>query len=242
MMRLLVVAFVVAAVIGAACLLSDPFRTKVRSVSRELTEWTPKNIADDPEGFLAFCEDETLNATGRIKAAKIAHHQGRGKAEATRQKALRHLAVGKPLLAEAKTLFRKASAEAAWPVHWCGELRNESWMKAQIIRLQRDLDAQERIRQISLRTVTKYSGRIRQAEDELAKAHTLLTRVRQHRDEFALHEASESVDEIMVSMNASVEALFESADKLNGSIPLEQLVQEASTSSSEEDFEAVMNR
>jgi len=242
MMRLLVLAFVVAAVIGAACLVSAPFRTRVRIVSRELTEWTPKNIADDPEGFLAFCQDETRSAIQRIMEAKVALHQGRGRVQAQCDRARKHLTIGRPLLADAKALFRKARSEGDWPVRWRGKLRNESWLKEQIVRLQRDVDGQERKHHNSRRAVAKYSGRIRQAEDELARAHALLTRVRQRRDALALHETSESIDEILVSMNASVEALDESADELNGFAPLEQLVQEANTSVSEEDFEAILNR
>ena len=52
---------------GVLYFFSDTFRTRANETYRQLSEWTPENIAEDPINYLNFAEEQTARSLVALK-------------------------------------------------------------------------------------------------------------------------------------------------------------------------------
>ena len=109
-------ALLVAALLAGAYFFSDVFSSKVDLAVKQFAEWTPENIAKDPEAYLEFCEQKTEAALEKLNAHDIAIQQSQGRIEKSRQEAQQKIDVGSTALKELKGLYLEAEDSGEWPV------------------------------------------------------------------------------------------------------------------------------
>ena len=122
---------------------SDVFRTKADAALRQMSEWTPENIAKDPVNYLNFCEEQTKDALDKLKAAEISVAQRRGKLAAMKEESNKKIGVGDKALTALKTLYRTADPAGAFPVTWNGKSYDKESCQKQILSLHGQVNSQK---------------------------------------------------------------------------------------------------
>ena len=161
---------------------SDVFRTKTDEQIRQLSEWTPENIARDPVNYLNFCETEAEKALEKLKASEIAVAQKKAKLEGMRDDATKEISAGEMALDELKTAFRDASDHDSWPITFLGQDRTEDWTKRQILRFHREVKSQTELRSKVERGIERLNAQSIKIQDQRDRCQEQLATIATNRE------------------------------------------------------------
>jgi hypothetical protein len=240
-----VVAIIVLVLVAGAAwyFTSDVFRTRVDAAARELTYWTPDNIAKDPVNYLNFVEAETKKALQDLKANKIAIAQNRAKLEAMRDEASSKIANGEKAFEELKKLYREATASEAakaFPVEWRGKSLDDSAMKRQIVSFNKQIEQQKTLRQKVEQGLRQLDAQESKIQDAEAQAQQQLAEVTANRELLKVQSLTDDLQERLVSMRGALQATVSTASESSSVVTLEQLEAESAMTVSDEQFEQIM--
>ena len=224
------VTFVVGAgvlvVIGVVVLYmaSDVFKTKADSAYRQFSEWTPENIAEDPLGYLDFCEAEAKRAVRKLKATRIEIAANRVSLKDSASEAAKLVRVGEKNIRELLVKHDIAEEGGGWPIEWQGAERDRKYVEAQLAALDRQIRGQEEIVKAAgngLRSLDEQSTRV----DELnAMAREQLSTIQVKRQMLKVQQISDTLREQLVRIGTVVRTTVAAADEsASEPISLEEL-------------------
>ena len=131
MLRTATILVIIAVVFtGFALLFSDVFQSKAKDTWSQFSTWTNERIAADPDGYLTYCEQETLAALQGLKGSEIEITQSKYEIQMLGEAAKDNVDTGTKALENARTVYSQAGQ---WPVVWLSQPRSEEFMKQQII-------------------------------------------------------------------------------------------------------------
>ncbi len=220
---------------------SDVFSTKIDQAVEQVARWTPENIANDPKGYLTFCQKQTTQIIKDLKASELATSQNRGKNLSMKEEATRKIEVGKKALADLKVAYRAANENGEWPISWKGQPRDEDWTKRQIVGLHTQVKQQESLVAKCDEGVRRCDAELAKIKDLTAKAHAQLREIEVATQRVKVEELSTDLKDRLVSMRSVLTTLVDSAENVGGDISLEGLADEAETTVDEQEFQAIMS-
>lgn len=159
---------VILALIGAVMYyFSEPFKTKVDEGVKQATMFTPENIQKDPVNYLNWSTEEIQKSMDKLGAARISMLTKKGSVVRQLQDDQSELAGHRSFLSEAKTAYKKASADSGWPVTMRGFKLTEPQTKDRLI------EASDRIVDLENRIVTQ-SNMVSTLEGQISRIDTSL--------------------------------------------------------------------
>jgi|GEM_PF-1091218 len=220
---------------------SDPARTKMNTAFREMSEWTPENIAKDPINYLNFCEEETNKALDKLKASEISIAQRRGKLAGMKDDAAKKITVGKKALRELKESYRKAEADDSFPVTWHTKSLDKTACRKQIVSLHEEVAGQKMLLGKIDTGVARLDLQQQRVLDQRSKAKAQLTEIQTNREMLKVQEISDDITNQLVDMKGVLQATIATADESSGVATLDDLTASAETSIDEEKFSDIMS-
>jgi len=230
---------------GAAYMLSDVWRTKAKGAYKQFAEWTPENIAADPQGYLDFAEEKAKGALQDLKAADIRVNQQIGKLKAQKQESQGAIDAGDNALTELVGLYKAANevGEGAWPIEWKGEERDQKWTQRQIVRLNREVESKKKLMkhvEAGLKKLETQQIRITEHRD---RANEQLEQIATNRGILEVQAISDDLKETLVDMNAMLQTTVAVAgESTSDTFSLSDLAAEAETEVTDAELEAILNR
>lgn len=219
---------------------SDVFRTRANSAMRDMTEWTPENIAKNPVLYLDFVEEKTQAAASSLKASKVAVQMSRGKLQTTREDARNAVDVGAKAKSELIAAYKAADAANTWPVTWRDQSFTKDQLKTQIMTLDGQVTTKQNLlnkAESGIKTLDAQDAKIYEAE---AKAKTQLEEIRVNRDMLKVQTLTDELKNKLVDMKSAVAATINTANESQSVKTLDQLTAEAATTVDNSAFEKVL--
>ncbi len=221
---------------------SDVFRTKVDSTARELTYWTPDNIAKDPVNYLNFVEKKTKDALTDLKANKISIAQSRGKLQEMQNVSNRKITNGGKALDELKPAYTQAEATNAFPVQWNGRAFNREEIRAQIVSFHRQIERENGLLTKvtnGLKQLDVQDAKVREAE---ASAQEQLAEVSTNRELLKVQALTDDLQARLVSMRGALQATVATVSESSSIVTLDQLEAETAATVDDAEFQAIMDQ
>lgn len=222
---------------GVAYYLSDPFSTRVKKAYSQFAEWTPENIAKDPEGYLDFCEQQTKKALEDLKADKVRWAQSRSALESMRDGAAQQVSAGEAALKQLVPAFKAATtSESTEPVQitWRDKKLTKAEASRQIMTLDREVERQKKIRDnavAGLRKLEVEGNKLADLEDK-AKAH--LQEIATNRQMLAVNKLTDNIKTQLVNMQAALSATVNAVQTTDGTVSLADLTAETAATTVDE--------
>jgi hypothetical protein len=240
---------VVALVVGGLYAFTDVFRAKMQGAWKNFAEWTPDNIAKDPQGYLTFCEEKTKAALQKLEGSRIGIAQAKDRYESKREDAKKILDTGTKALDGLKTAYRKAEEANSWPMKW--ELLKDDvrtldreQARKQIVAFDKQVRAKTTTIQGYNKTLTQLeiqSGKVQEAKD---KAKEQLDAIASSREELKAKAITDDLKKQLVDMKSilqtGVVGIAESEEKSLMSI--EDVAAKTESTVSDEDFSKIMGK
>lgn len=227
---------------GVLYFVSDTFRTRADRAYRQLSEWTPENIAADPIGYLDFVERRGHEVLGELKASEIAIAQKRAKLEEMQGTIGTRDTAGDAALVELKETYRRAEETGSWPVTWSGAPRDRDWMRRQIVALHHELTTERQLAGKVEGALAQLAVQRRRVEEARARCQEQLAQVGAHREMLRVDALSAELTERLIEMKSvlaatSITADFVDADAL---LSLEDLTAAEATTIDDREFESIL--
>ncbi|MEM8883857.1 MAG: hypothetical protein AAGD14_07310 [Planctomycetota bacterium] len=220
---------------------SDPFRTKTNEAFKQMSEWTPENIAKDPINYLNFCEEQTNLALEKLKTSEISIAQKRGQLVEMRSEADGKIKVGDKALAELKAAYTAAAAAAAFPVTWSGKEYDKESCQKQIIGLDRQVKSQRSLHVKIDGSIKKLDIQKQRVIDQRAEARKQLTEIQSQREVLKVQQITDDLTTQLVDMKSVLQTVIATADESSDMKTLDDLAAESASSVDQEEFDAIMN-
>ena len=234
---------VLVVVIGlVAYFASDVFRTKVDANMDQMTKWTPENIAKDPINYLNFCEKKINEAIVSLKADRISVAQNHAKLSDMRDTAAAKVRTGDKVLTELKGLYEQAEKDNAWPVTYNNEKRDKDWIKAYILKINKETETQRMI-------LTKVEGGVKKLDAQVGKiekaqgdAQTQLADIAANRELLKVAKLTDDLKDRLVTMNGAVQGVIDVASDKSSMPSLADLTSSSTPATDTAEFDKVMGK
>ena len=228
---------------GVLYFFSDTFRTRANETYRQLSEWTPENIAEDPINYLNFAEEETRGVLDTLKASEIAIAQKRSKLEVLGNDAAQKVAVGTKALAELKAMFKIAELDGNWPVEWSGVARDRDWTKRQIVTLYRQLEGQQELIRKTEQGGEHLQVQLTKIFEARAQCEEQIARISTHREMLKVEAITDQLTEQLVEMKSVISTTIAStlATDSGNLLSLDDLAAASQDAVDDSEFEAILN-
>lgn len=239
----LAIAVVLVVGLGALYKFSDVFRTKVDNQISQLTEWTPENIADDPVGYLDFCQAETQAAAEALAQQHIGLTQKRGELESRRDDSQQRITLGDQAVADLVALWRAAEASGEWPVEYSGNQFDREELQRQIMSFDSDLKRHEKIVEACDTGLRRIEDRLAVVEESRSEAADTLADIESNRSLLEINELTDGTTEQFASLRDDVALVMQVADTGGESnlLSLDDLVAQAEDDVREQEFAAILS-
>ena len=229
----------VVAVLGGLYMWSDVFRTKADRTLKQLSEWTPENIAKDPAGYLDFCETKAKEAQLKLKASKIALKQKLAELTDKKEKSAKEVGVGETAIAELKELYRSADGSSSWPLKWQGKEFTQDSAKSQIVLLAKSIESKKSLLTVVTNGLTKLQaqeGKLQQAEAQCVEQ---LEKIVANREMLKVKEISDDLKDQLVSMRGVLEGVVDTASD-SSLLTLDDLSNSVESKVGDKEFDKIM--
>lgn len=233
-------AIVVVVAVGAWYFTSDTFRTKVDASMKQATKWTPENIAKDPQNYLNYVENETIQAQDSLKASRIAVAQNRGKLETMRDDAKRKIAAGEKGLKQLLDSYKAAETGNSFPVTWNGRSMAKDQVQQQVVALDKEVKIQKNLQnkvEGGLKSLDVQVMKISEAE---GNAQSQLAEIRANRELLKVQSLTTDLKDKLVSMQSAVAATVGAASDTSSVMSLDQLTASTETAVDTTAFDKIL--
>ena len=188
---------------------------RIAEAPKQAREWTPENIAADPEGYLAFAEAETEQELRDLASREASLRQVRNTVQAMLDEAGQQIELGSQVLEELKTCYKHADTAGGFPVMWRGENRSEPWLKQNIVSLHPLVESKRQLRsklEQGLRTVGIQADGI---VAERGRAQQALALIKANRELLKADRVSRDMTTKMQSIAATIQAFGQESDRID---------------------------
>jgi chromosome segregation ATPase len=208
--------------VGAVLFFASPwFRTNVKVAVKEVTEWTPERIAEHPDLYLKWAQDELDGTERKLKGRLVELQQHRTKL--TRECELAATTHDRCVsqLQKLKAAYQQATQSEIWPVAYQGEPLSEEQLKQLILEaddhIQR-FNADQPLRTKALQKITAQRQTCEQSLTQIRDRREELARKLSHvRLELSLKELTDlrgKVDSALGALDLDVDSKPLSLDDL----------------------------
>lgn len=219
---------------------SDVGRTRIKEAGRQYAQWTPENIAKDPESYLAFCEQECQTALLKLKASEIEIAQNRGALEAMGAAARNKVAAGTKGLTDLKAAYKQAETAALFPFTWNGKSYSQEAAKRDVVSLFRQITAQQGVATKAAAGVQRLDGQVARIQEGRAKAQEQLQEIATSRSMLKVNKITEELTQRLTSIGAAVQSTVGIATDASAPISIDQLAEQQATVVDEGEFAKIM--
>lgn len=202
---------VVLVALGALYLFSDVFKSGVNEQVNQIKNWTPENIANNPKGYLDFCQQQTEAALKGLKADEIRLAQTKGRLEQMRDDAAKQVSAGEKVLKEIVPQYVAQKDSAEVKVTWGEKTLNKDQARKQISQLDRDVERQKSLKAKAEGGLRKLETEQSKLDDLRSKAKEQLAEIDYNRQLLAANKLSEDLKTRLVNMQAAVNATVSAA-------------------------------
>jgi len=228
--------------LGGLYFFSDVFRSKIDRQITELTEWTTDNIAEDPLGYLQFCENETKDAKEGLISQERALDRKRTELLARRDQAQARIDAGDPALDQLVELYQGAQTSGEWPVQFNGSDLDEATVREQIIATNDQLISERGVLEACDARMGEIDGMLATVRESKRDADRTLQQIATNRDIIEIDELSEGTVEEFASLGRDVESVMtvRNAGTSPELFSLDDLVAEAEADVRDQEFESIL--
>jgi hypothetical protein len=221
---------------------SDVGRARISEAGKQYAQWTPENIAKDPENYLAFCEQECNAALLKLKASEIEIAQNRGSLEAMVTAAKNKVSVGEKGLVELKAAYTEAETSAKFPFTWNGKSYTQDVAKRDIVSLFRQVEAQRTLASKATAGVQRLDGQVARIQEGRAKAQEQLQEIATSRSMLKVNKITEDLTKRLTSIGAAVQSTVGIATDTSAPVSIDQLATQQATAIDEGEFSKIMGK
>lgn len=222
---------------------SDVFRTRIRSGYDQFAKWTPENIAKEPVLYLDFCETQTKDAIGKLKASEIAISQKRAKIESMCDDTRNKVTVGNKAMDELKAAYRKADAANAFPVDWQTRKLDKDQCKRQIMKLAGEIRSKTDLSAKLDGAVRQLDAQKTKVDDAREKAKEQLTKIDTNREMLKVQQITDDLKNNLVAMKGVIEtSVVGVASAETGALSLDDLAKASETTVDDSEFDKIMSK
>lgn len=240
---IVIVVLVILAAGVALYFISDPFQTRAKQAYKDLSEWTPENIAKDPVMYLNFCEEQTKETLQKLKASEISIAQKLAKLQDMKAKSDGKIQAGTKALGELKAAYLAAKESDTWPVTWRTKSLSEAETKKQIVTFHGQVESEKKIQSTAEKGINKLKIQEAKIDETRTACQEQLTQIDTNREMLEVQSITEDLTEQLVSMKgvleSSVIATISSDDEA-GTLSLDDLTSDAAASVDDSAFDAIM--
>ena len=228
---------------GVLYFASDVFRTKTDATIRDMTEWTPENIAADPVNYLNFAEKQTQSTLQKLKANEISVNQQMAKLKSMQSEHQETIELGDKALNEVKTLYRDASAKQSWPVKFREKELDETMTKRQILNLAGQIDGKKKVLKTIATGIKKLEAQRSKISDARNQCQQQLAQIQTNRSMLEVQSITDDLKKQLVEMKGVLVSTtaVASADS-DDLVSLDQLADDSAGSVDEAKFDEIMKR
>jgi hypothetical protein len=226
--------------IGIYYVASAPFKTKVNEAISQTMQWTPENIAKQPQDYIrwAIAESETVLESTKAREVAIAQLEGRWKARAGELEEASN--VGQKALDELKQLYRDAEASGDWAVTWRGRtVESENDLKRQIIALHNEVGQNDALQGQYEEGVQRLLNMKEKVKEVRFKAQETIKNLQYALEEAKLDAADMTIDQDLVAVNETLTVLRRENTEI-GTVDLDTLVREEEATIDDAAFAEIM--
>ena len=196
---------------GAVVYESDYLRTLFSARQRELTDWTPDNIAKHPTEYLDFCEQKVRGALDKVKSSRVSIAQARAKVTDMRDDAANKAAVGQTVLRELKDLYGATAKTNAWPVTYKRQPVDEAWVRHNVEQLHAQVGAKQRLAGKCDDALARLQAQADRLPDVESKANQQLAEIQSSREMLKIDGVTDGLKAQMAEMRGLVTDVSDSA-------------------------------
>ena len=236
------VAVVAVAALAVYYFTSDVGRTRITEAGKQYAQWTPENIAKDPENYLSFCEQECNAALLKLKASEIEIAQNRGSLESMAAAAKNKVAAGAKGLTELKAAYKQAETEAKFPFTWNGKSYAQDAAKRDIVSLFRQVEAQKSVAAKAEAGVQRLDGQVARIQEGRAKAQEQLQEIATSRSLLKVNKITEDLTRRLTSIGAAVQSTVGIATDSSAPVSIDQLADQQATVVDDGEFSKIMGQ
>lgn len=236
------VAVVAVAALAVYYFTSDVGRTRITEAGKQYAQWTPENIAKDPENYLSFCEQECNAALLKLKASEIEIAQNRGSLESMAAAAKNKVAAGAKGLTELKAAYKQAETEAKFPFSWNGKSYAQDAAKRDIVSLFRQVEAQKSVAAKAEAGVQRLDGQVARIQEGRAKAQEQLQEIATSRSLLKVNKITEDLTRRLTSIGAAVQSTVGIATDSSAPVSIDQLADQQATVVDDGEFSKIMGQ
>lgn len=236
----IVVIVVLGAVGGAVWYLNTDVGSTIASGTiKGIAEWTPENIAANPQAYLNFCEEKTKQAQQKLKARRIEVSQALNKINTMKEENMKKVRVGEKALEELRGLYKQAETDNKWPLQFNNKPLTQAKAKALVVSLFKQLKG---AKQLDSRLANAKAKLAKQSENiELARmtAEQSLADISTQRQELKIASLTNDLTVQLNDLKGAVSSVVGVADE-SEVITLDSLANEAENTTSDDDFAEAM--
>ena len=236
------VAVVAVAALAVYYFTSDVGRTRITEAGKQYAQWTPENIAKDPENYLSFCEQECNAALLKLKASEIEIAQNRGSLESMAAAAKNKVAAGAKGLTELKAAYKQAETEAKFPFSWNGKSYVQDAAKRDIVSLFRQVESQKSVAAKAEAGVQRLDGQVARIQEGRAKAQEQLQEIATSRSLLKVNKITEDLTRRLTSIGAAVQSTVGIATDSSAPVSIDQLADQQATVVDDGEFSKIMGQ
>lgn len=236
------VAVCLIAILAVYYFTSDVGRTRIKEAGKQYAQWTPENIAKDPENYLNFCEQQCNDALLKLKASEIEIAQNRGSLESMTAAAKNKVAAGTKGLDELKAAYKAAEAGQAFPFTWNGKSYTQDAGKRDIVSLFRQVEAQKGVASKAEAGVQKLDGQVARIQEGRAKAQEQLQEIATSRSMLKVNKITEDLTKRLTSIGAAVQSTVGIATDASAPVSIDQLAAQQATVVDDGEFAKIMGK
>ena len=236
------VAVVAVAALAVYYFTSDVGRTRITEAGKQYAQWTPENIAKDPENYLSFCEQECNAALLKLKASEIEIAQNRGSLESMAAAAKNKVTAGAKGLTELKAAYKQAETEAKFPFTWNGKSYAQDAAKRDIVSLFRQVEAQKSVAAKAEAGVQRLDGQVARIQEGRAKAQEQLQEIATSRSLLKVNKITEDLTRRLTSIGAAVQSTVGIATDSSAPVSIDQLADQQATVVDDGEFSKIMGQ
>lgn len=231
---------VAALVLGGLYFFSDVFKTKADRTFKNLTEWTPENIAADPLSYLDFCEAKATEAMKKLKASEIEVKGNLGDLKTKQAESATAIETGDKALTDLKSQYNGAEQSQTWPLKWQGKEFDQAQAKKQIVSLHKSLEGKKRLLDTLNGGIKKLENQIEQIKDAKFKCDEQLASIATNRDMLKVKSITDDLKKQLVDMRSVLSVVVDTADDKDSLVSLDELTKDPGLNVSDTEFDKIM--
>jgi hypothetical protein len=221
---------------------SDVHRTRMNAAATQFSEWTPENIAKDPENYLNFCESEAQKALLTLKASEISVAQNEAGLNSMLADAKGKITLGEKALAELKAKYTETEAAAAWPITWNGRSFDRDAARLQIVRLNKEVESKHGVQykvEMGLKKLDAQKNKIMEAR---ATTEQQISEIKTGRETLKVEKLTQELAGQLASIGGALQATIGSVTQDTGTFNIDQLADQAVGTVDDAEFDAIMGK